>query len=104
MRAVSIGIVLCILGVGLLTPLHRLRSPDPFTRRVDLSQFRPPPPRTASQKALREALRNWCQAQDAVNAQIDRLQEWDPAALTDPAIRQMRRELLVLDSGGLLSR
>jgi hypothetical protein len=104
MRPISIGILLCVLAVGLLTPLHRLRSPDPFTRRVDNRYFQPPPPRTPSQKALREAVRSWCQAQEAVNAQIERLQEWDPAAVTDPAIRQMRRELLVLDSTGHLSR
>jgi hypothetical protein len=93
-----------VLAAVVLMPLLWLRPFAADARFTRVRGVRPPPPRTASQKALRAALRSWYQAQDAANAQLDTLQAWDPAAIDDRVAQEMRKELLAADPNGLLTR
>jgi hypothetical protein len=104
MRSLSRVLIAAILAAALLTPLFWSRPLPAGSRPSGMRGMRPPPPRTPSQKSLREAMRCWHQAQDAVNAQLDALQAWDPAAMDALSSRQMRQELLAADPGSLLSR
>lgn len=102
MRSFHRGLMAGTLAVGLLAPLLWLHDLSAGSRPSPVRGVRPPPPRTVSQKALREALGCWYKAQDAVHTQLDALEAWDPAALEGVALRQMHRDLLVTDAKGWL--
>jgi hypothetical protein len=70
------ALALCLLIPLLLGGLHSIQpkqAPQQLGRQLKLNQL------NASQRALKEAQRCWCQAQREVNAEFEVLEAWDPA-------------------------
>jgi hypothetical protein len=91
---------LCLLTVPLLG-LHRLYPPP---HAPVMLGSRLPAPASASEAARRAARQCWTHAQQAVNAERELLEDWDPAATENLDQEQWRRQLTAADRSGELKR